>query len=122
MPRTLHLSAQETATIYRRNFSSVPMEIHFDARAASGSEPIGEVEVQGSNWVFPKPAVVQPLQPQNTVHVGFWDTFFSIQVTAHTDLEITFPGRQLDPSRWLIWAIAAAVLIVAVSVFILTLS
>lgn len=119
MPKTIRLNAQETATIYRRNLSSVPMDIHFDAAALDGGQPMGEIEIRGSQWVFPKPALMQSLQAQNTVHAGFWDTFFSIRVTAHTNIEITFPGQAFDLSRWLIWAIAILVT-VAILLFALT--
>ena len=122
MPKTICLKAQETVTIYRRNFSSVPMDICFDAVALDRGQPMGEVAVQGSNWGFPKPALMQPLQPQNNVHAGFWDTFFSIRVTAHTDLEITFPGQKFDLSPWLIWAIAAIILVVATAALIFSLA
>ncbi|MGD1906182.1 MAG: hypothetical protein ACFB0C_09335 [Leptolyngbyaceae cyanobacterium] len=118
MPKTICLKTQETATIYRRNFSSVPIDIQFDAIALDGGQPIGEVEVQGSNWVFPKPPSTQPLQAQNTVHAGFWDTFFSIRVTAHTPIEITFPQKGIDLSRGLIFVIAAVILIAASAVVI----
>jgi hypothetical protein len=81
MPKTIRIPAQETVTIYRRNFSSLVMDIPFDAVALNEEAPKGEVTIQGSNWVLPKPAVTQPLQPHNQVRAGFWDTFFSIRVT-----------------------------------------
>jgi len=111
MPQTIRLKAQEKTTIYRRHFSSVPIDIHFDAAALTGDQPTGEVEIRGSHWVFPKPPAIQPLHAQNQVRVGFWDTFFSIQVTAHTPIEITFPQQKFNLSPWVIVAIAAVVAI-----------
>lgn len=120
MPKIIRLKAEEKATIYQRNLSSVPMDIRFDAVALDGSQPRGEVEVRGSYWVFSKPALTQPLQPQNSVHAGFWDTFFSIRVTAYSDIEITFPKQKFDLTRWLVWAIAGLVA-VAILLFALAL-
>ncbi|WP_155834605.1 hypothetical protein [Leptolyngbya sp. PCC 6406] len=110
MTQTISLKAGETAIIYRRSFSSVPIEICFYATALAGSDPKGELEIQGSRWVFPRPPLLYPLQPQNIVKAGFWDTFFKIKVTAHIDLEITFPGQKLDRSRWLIWVIVCVLI------------
>jgi hypothetical protein len=56
MPKTIRIPAQETVTIYRRNFSSLVMDIPFDAVALNEEAPKGEVTIQGSNWVFPKPS------------------------------------------------------------------
>jgi hypothetical protein len=120
MPKTIRIPAQETVTIYRRNFSSLVMDIPFDAVALNEEAPKGEVTIQGSNWVFPKPTVTQPLQPHNQVRAGFWDTFFSIRVTAHVPVEITLPGRGGFPFGWLIGAIAigVAVMVGAVAIFL----
>jgi hypothetical protein len=87
------------------------MVIHFDAVALEGGQPTGEVEIRGSQWVFPKPALIQPLQAQNTVHADFWDTFFSIRVTAHTNIEVTLPGQTFDLTRWLIWVVVVLIAI-----------
>jgi hypothetical protein len=54
MPKTIRIPAQETVTIYRRNFSSLVMDIPFDAVALNEEAPKGEVTIQGSNWVFPR--------------------------------------------------------------------
>jgi hypothetical protein len=113
MPKIIRLKAQEKAIIYKRNFSSVPTDICFDAVALDGSQPMGEVEVRGSYWVFSKPAQIQPSQSQNQAHAGFWDTFFSIKVVAYKPVEITFTKQNNNLTRWLVLAIAALVAIAA---------
>lgn len=118
VPKTLYLKAQDQAVIYRRNFSSLTTHIHFDAVAVDGGQPRGEVTVQGSNWIFPKPAVTRPVQPHNTVQAGFWDTFFSIHVTAYTDLEIRLPQGRISFSLWWLGAIAV-IPIAAALIFLL---
>lgn len=110
MARTITLRSGETALIYRRRFSSLVMDIRFQAIALNAEPAAGEVTIQGSTWIFPKPPVIQPLQEQNVVRAGFWDTFFKISVTAHTDLEITAPGKAVDLPRWIVWAIAFVVI------------
>lgn len=106
MAKTIRLAARTAATIYRRNWSSVPTTVHFDAIATDGGEPMGTVEVRGSHWIFPKPMTTHPLQAQNTFHAGFWDTFFAIHVTAHTGIEVTVPGNSSSRLPWLLGAIA----------------
>jgi hypothetical protein len=106
MAKTIRLAAQTAATIYRRNWSSVPATIHFDAIAIDGGAPMGQVEVRGSHWIFPKPVTTHPLKTKNTVQAGFWDTFFAIHVTAHTGIEVTVPEQSFSLRPWLIGAIA----------------
>jgi hypothetical protein len=120
MVKQLSLKAGETTVIYRRNFSSVPMQIHFEAIATHGHPPQGTVEIRGSQWIFPKPPVQQPLHAMNTVKAGFWDTFFAIAVTADTDLTIVLPGRQSQAlSPWL-WGFLAVICGVAAMIFMLS--
>ena len=118
MTKTIRLKAEETAIIYRRNFSSVPMDIRFEAVSLDGGTPSGTVTIRGSDWVFPKSAITQPLSPQNRVHAGFWDTFFSIEVTAHGDIDIISPGQRVELNRWLIWAIVGIVIVAVLIAFI----
>ena len=117
MTQTINLKAGEKAVIYRRNFSSVPMQIHFEAIAANGDPPEGKVKIRGSNWIFPKSPSQQPLQRANVVSAGFWDTFFAIAVTADTDLMITLPSRQFSLSTLWPWALVGLVSVVAVLIF-----
>jgi hypothetical protein len=116
MARTITLQQGETARIYQRRFSSLVTDIRFQAIAHNAKAPKGDVTIQGSTWIVPKPPVTQALQEYNVVRAGFWDTFFSISVTAHTDLDIKAPGTRFDLTRWIVWAIVfvtiAALLIV----------
>lgn len=118
MPKTIRLKSGEQVKIFSRNFSSVPVDFHFQATALDGGSPNGEIIIQGSNWIFPKPPVTQPLQAHNSVHAGFWDTFFSVFIMAHNDLEITTPKGKANLSRWIIWA-AVAIGVVAVAIALL---
>ncbi|MEM6716406.1 MAG: hypothetical protein AAF827_16370 [Cyanobacteria bacterium P01_D01_bin.6] len=120
MAKTISLRVGEKVVIYRRNFSSVPMQIHFEAIAANGGLPEGKVEICGSHWIFPKSPSQQPLQAMNSVSAGFWDTFFAIAVTADTDLTITLPGRQFSfTAPWVLGGVAI-VSILAGLIFLLS--
>ncbi|MEO1208533.1 MAG: hypothetical protein AAFX78_03240 [Cyanobacteria bacterium J06638_20] len=114
MARSITLRQGETAQIYQRRFSSLVTDIRFQAIARNSEPPAGEVTIQGSTWIFPKPPVTQPLQEHNVFRAGYWDTFFSISVTAHTDLEITAPGKMVDLTRWIVWAIVFVVIVALV--------
>ena len=95
MDKTIRLKAGESTQIINRNFSSIPMEYMFTATAVTGGDPFGEIEIRGSNWIFPKQPQTRPLQRQNSVKAGYWDTFFRVTVTADTDLELSLPQRAL---------------------------
>jgi len=118
METTIRLRAGEKATILSRRFSSLPMAYHFQARAIDGASPDGEVEIQGSHWIFRKPPLTQPVQADNVVHAGFWDTFFSVVVIAHADIEVTFPKRRLYLASWIVWAVVLVILAVLAIFFL----
>ena len=106
------------ATILSRRFSSLPMAYHFHAKGIDGISPDGEVEVRGSHWIFRKPPSIQPLQEDNVVRAGFWDTFFSVAVIAHADIEVTFPKRHLRRSWWIVSGVVLLIL-AALAIFFL---
>jgi hypothetical protein len=118
MPNSIKLKAGKTITIYRRIAGRLPMDIHFDAIALDEHNLAGEVTVFGSNWLFPKPPLKLPLQARNTVHAGFWDTFFRVVVTAHTDLEIVMPGPDTKMAFWIV-GVAFIVITLAGLIFLL---
>jgi hypothetical protein len=57
-----------------------------------GGPVAGTVEVHGSRWLFPKPAVTLPLTAETTVDKGYWDTRYSVYVTPDHDVTVTI-GR-----------------------------
>jgi len=116
MAQQIHLPAGETTVIYRRNFSSVPVQIHFEAIAANGHPPRGTVEIRGSQWIFPKSPQQQPLQAMNTVEAGFWDTFFAIAVTADTDLTINRSNSKRSARGGFFWILGLVLGISAIAV------
>ncbi|MBE9032543.1 hypothetical protein IQ266_22650 [filamentous cyanobacterium LEGE 11480] len=121
MATTIELKAGEKLTIFRRNFSSVPVEYRFEASSLDGSEPSGAIEICGSNWIFPKPPLVQPLQTINVAQAGMWDTFFRVDVTAHEAVILMLPKRrgQID-QRVILLAVVALVIILALVIFLVT--
>ncbi|RZM79653.1 hypothetical protein [Leptolyngbya iicbica] len=121
MAKQIYLQAGETTVIYRRNFSSVPTQIRFEAIATDGTSPSGTVEIRGSQWIFPKPPQQQPLQAMNTVEAGFWDTFFAIAVTADTDLIITRSKGQTGSGFLWVLGLVMGISIVAVAMLMMTL-
>jgi len=115
---TIRLRAGEKATILSRRFSSLPMAYHFHATALDGTSPDGEAEIQGSHWIFRKHPSIQPLQEDNAVSAGFWDSFFSVAVIAHADVEVTYPNRRLHLASWILWAVVLVILAVLAIFFL----
>lgn len=117
MPTDIAIAAGQRTEVYRRNFSSIPATICFEARTvAEGASLDGSIEVQGSNWVFSKAPVATPLQASNCVEKGYWDTFYSVYVTAETDVVVTVE-KQPGTSWLLILLLALVVIALAASAF-----
>ncbi len=93
-----------------RQISNSLTQTHaFSVRASDPSAKIsGTIEVRGSNWIFPKPAVRLPLQRENRVDKNMWDTFYSIHVTPDQDVDITLSG----PAVRNLWVYAIIVMII----------
>ena len=119
MAETIRLRSGEKATIFTRSLSSVPMSYHFQATALDEGTLDGEVEIRGSRWIFRTPPSTQRLQIHNIVRAGFWDTFFSVSVIAHSDMEVTIPTRSPHGMRWIVWLAALVLLMAALAVFFL---
>jgi hypothetical protein len=114
--REILVKAGVRTPIVARRFSSIPATISFEASPVDGDDRAdGTVEVVGSNWVFPKPPVSADLARHNTVHKGFWDTFYRVYVTADRDVRVTVEGSGQSPLPWmlggLVLAAAVAVLV-----------
>ena len=119
MTETIQLRAGEKATLFTRSLSSVPMSYHFQATACDEGTLDGEIEIRGSRWIFRTPPSTQRLQADNTVHAGFWDTFFSVSVIAHSDMELIIPANRSHVMRWIVWLAILVLVIAALAVFFL---
>jgi len=108
------VKAGQRTQIIRRFSNSVPATYRFLAEPVeAGKELCGLVEVKGSAWLFPKPAVTQKLQRENSVKKGAWDTLYSVYVTPDADIKITLSSAPIS-QLWLIIALAiTAVAVVA---------
>ncbi len=69
-------------------FSAQPLE--------EGGEVSGNVEIKGSNFLFPKPARMQYLQSENEVDKGMWDTIYNVYVTPDCDVRISVHSGQVQ--------------------------
>lgn len=92
--KEFRIRAGERRRILHLFSDSIPQQVRFSAAAADGAGPVGgEVEVSGSRWLFAKPPVRQPLEADNMVRKGYWDTNFSIHVTPDRDTIVTLHSR-----------------------------
>ncbi len=115
--KSIDIKAGQRTRIIHMFSNSIPMTLDFRAEAVrKGQQVSGEVEVRGSNWLFPKPPVVQELGEENSVEKGMWDTFYSVYVTPRNDVRIetrTTGGTQI----WVFLIIALVLLAVVSSLF-----
>ncbi len=119
MANIIRLQSGEKTTLFTRSFSSVPMSYHFQATALNESTLDGDIEIRGSRWVFRTSPSTQRLQTHNVVHAGVWDTFFSVSVIAHCDMDVTIPTRRPHSMRWIVWLAVLVMLMAAAAVFFL---
>ncbi len=114
--RVVEVAAGERRQILRRFSNSVAMAYRFRAEPVDdGGRVSGLVEVRGSNWIFPKPPTTQPLEEDNTVDKGAWDTFFSVVVIPDRDVRIAMEDRTMHSGR-LLAGIVAAIVVLAIAV------
>ena len=114
----IHASRGQRIKVVRRSFSSVPMDYRFNARAAvPGSTLTGIVEIRKSRWILRGSRTTQPLQANNVVAAGFWNTFVSVDAVPDVDAVITLETgvrnrRPLLLAALLIVALAAATIVI----------
>ncbi len=115
----IKLPAGKRTLVFRRVSSSIPMDYRFRVFTENGEAVSGTLEVQGSQWIFPKPVQKTALKSDNTVSAGYWDTFFSVYMTADTDAKVEAPKRSSMKWIWILLLILsilmAAALIIAQS-------
>lgn len=111
------LSPGQSRIVIRREFSSVPMSYRFTARPTSdGGELRGTVEIRRTRIFSKAPPETFPLQPENQVAAGFWDTFVTVTVHAESEMIVAsnrMPGKNLLP----VLLLAFFVILVAAIVF-----
>jgi hypothetical protein len=101
-------------------FDSIPQQVKFTAAPASGEGPVrGSVEVVGSNWIFKKPPLHHELAPEQRFDKGFWDSIYSIYVTADEDVTIRFETRHFS-SRLLLWTLGTVIAVAVASVLVMS--
>jgi len=114
---TINLKAGEKTRIIHKFSNSLATEYTFSVQPKNPGETVsGEVEISGSSWVFPKAPVRQPLQDDNVVAKGMWDTFYSVYVTPKSDVTVSLAGGSLN-SRFA-YVIAAIVLVAVIAALI----
>lgn len=96
------------------------MDYRFEAQASSDDTSLGEVEISVRRVLGKRRSRRQPLQTENMVHAGYWDTFVDIHVEAACDLELTTPSRRMTHARLITW-LAVLVIVAALVVVLLTL-
>jgi hypothetical protein len=112
--RQYTIAAGERKRILHLYSDSIPTTIKFRAEPLAGNQPVtGQIEVSGSKWLFAKPSTFQPLEANNGVPKGMWDTNFSLYVTPDQDCQITFDSRHLGAK--LLFIIIGIVLLLGIA-------
>lgn len=107
----------ERAQVLYRFSNSLDMTYRFTAEPANpGDEVGGTVEVRGSRWIFSKSPVTQPLERDNAVHKGMWDTFYAVHVEPDCDVTIIWERSSLGGATTLIFLVSLIIGIALVSV------
>lgn len=111
------MKAGERKRILSQFSSSIQTTYRFSVEPLVPSADVsGTVEVKGSNWIFPKPAVQQALVRDNSVEKGMWDTFYSVTVTPDCDIHINLEGSS-SSKKWLYIAMTLLIVATAISLF-----
>ncbi len=88
--RTIDIKAGDRMCIISQFSNSLSQTYKFSASPKDeGTALSGKVEVKGSNFLFPKPPIVQELQSENEVAKRMWDTIYTVYVTPDVDIRLT---------------------------------
>ena len=98
--------------VFRRRFSSVPLDVEFEVAAAPGGTVAGRVMRVGSRWVLGRVRSTAPLLESNRVRKGFWDTWFDVYVLPEMPVTVTV-RRPAMRSRIVVGALALLVVAAA---------
>jgi hypothetical protein len=116
--RGITAPAGERTLVFRRRFSSLPLEVEFESATEAGGPPSGTVERVGSRWILGRTTSTIPLSSINRLRKGFWDTFFDIYVipAEPVTLMVTRPALR---NRLLLGGLALLVVAVAAAIVFL---
>jgi len=96
---------QERTRILHILSDSVPQTVRFEAEAVrGGGNPSGVVEVERSVFFFTHRKEEHPLQAENNLKKGMFDTSYAVFVTPDQDTKINFKTRHVT-SRKLFWVL-----------------
>ncbi len=112
--KTINVKAGDRVRVIHKFSNSLQTTYQFEAEPVNAGEELsGIVEINGSNWLFPKPSITQKFLKSNLVEKGMWDTFYSVYVVPDCDVRVTSTGSN-SSKMWLYLIIVAAVIAVAV--------
>lgn len=94
--KTIAIKANQRKKIISKFSNSMTTSYSFSADSPQNQKISGQVEIKGSNWIFSKPATFQPLEADNLVSKGMWDTFYKVYVTPEHDVQITLKASALN--------------------------
>ena len=107
--KTVIIKANQRKKIISKFSNSIATSYSFSAENPNTQQFSGQIEIKGSNWIFPKPSVYQPLKADNLVSKGMWDTFFNVYVTPDRDIQITMKPSTINRLPLYLAAIAVIV-------------
>lgn len=115
--KTIAIKANERKKIISKFSNGIATSYSFSADNLQDQQISGQVEIKGSNWIFPKPAIFQPLKANNLVSKGMWDTFYNVYVTPEHDIQITLKASSINQPLLYFTAIVAVVAVAASLMF-----
>ncbi len=119
---TVSIRAGERTRIIRKLSNSLATEYELSVQPVNPGESVsGEIEVSGSSWLFPKTPERMPLQAENIVRKGTWDTLYSVYVRPESDVIVSVTGGSVK-SRFLYLIIAIVIVAVVAAVLPLVMS
>ena len=119
--KQIQISSGERRRIVRRWSNSIPGDYSFTAEPANPGQPIsGTVEVIASKFPWKTEPTTNPLQPENTIHKKWWDSYFWIYVIPRVDAVITVEDARMT-SKLLIGSLVVLIVLAALAVFLISL-
>lgn len=116
--KTFEIKAGERERVIRKFSNSLALTYSFDVEPLDLSDVVsGVVEVVGSNWLAPKPAITKELNTSNFVEKGIWDTMYSVYVIPDVDVRVSMAKANFN-KMWPLLLFGIAVTGIALAILV----
>ena len=116
--KVIVIAAGERKRIIHRVSNSIPASFHLNLEAANEDETLqGILEIETSAVLLDKKVKQIALEPEMTLHAGFWDAFYTVHLVAEQDVKLSYSAKATKTTRN-IYYFALLIAVIALLVYL----